>query len=86
MLRIDKILWYLRLSPSRAVAKRTVQQGHIRLNGRRVDRAHTAVRQGDILTIPWQNSAVVLRIIDLPDRRGPLPNAQRCYEILQTNN
>jgi hypothetical protein len=39
-LRIDKLLWFLRLARTRAGAG--LGAGHIRLNGRRVERAHQA--------------------------------------------
>jgi ribosome-associated heat shock protein Hsp15 len=41
-LRIDKLLWFLRLARTRALAQDWAQAGHIRLNGRRVERAHQA--------------------------------------------
>ena len=38
-MRIDKLLWYLRLAKTRSIAQRLVAEGHIRRNGARVDRA-----------------------------------------------
>jgi len=38
--RIDKLLWFLRLAKTRGVAQAMAEEGHIRVNGRRVDRAH----------------------------------------------
>ena len=38
-LRLDKLLWFLRLARTRALAQERVAAGHIRLNGRRVERS-----------------------------------------------
>ncbi|HUD91559.1 RNA-binding S4 domain-containing protein [Sphingobium sp.] len=81
-LRIDKFLWFARLSKSRSTAQKLAEDGHIRLNGRRVDRAHAAVRAGDLITFPHFDNVRVVRVIQLPARRGAAPEAQACYEEL----
>ena len=53
-MRIDKLLWYLRLARSRSIAQGMAEEGHLRLNGRRIDRAHQKVACGDVLTIPMR--------------------------------
>jgi ribosome-associated heat shock protein Hsp15 len=42
-MRIDKLLWFLRLAKTRSVAQAMAEAGHIRVNGRRIDRAHQNV-------------------------------------------
>jgi ribosome-associated heat shock protein Hsp15 len=81
-LRIDKLLWFLRFAGNRAMAKKLASTGHVRLNGRRVERAHMMVRQGDILTIPQGREVHVIRITALPLRRGSAPDALSCFERL----
>ena len=81
-LRIDKFLWFARLSKSRSVAQTLAEDGHIRLNGRRIDRAHAPVRAGDLITFPHPSGVRVVRVVALPSRRGPAPEAQTCYEEL----
>lgn len=83
-LRLDRLLWFLRLSKSRTSAQALCAAGHVRVNGHRVDRAHYAVRAGDIVTLPWGQGARVFRMIALPVRRGPAPEAAACYEELIT--
>jgi ribosome-associated heat shock protein Hsp15 len=83
-LRIDKFLWFVRLARSRALAQKLAEEGHIRLNGRRIERAHAPVRPGDLITLPHGTSARVVRVSALPVRRGPVPEAQACYEEIQT--
>jgi len=85
-LRIDKLLWFLRFAHNRVMARKLAEKGHVRMNGRRIERGHVKVRQGDILTIPQGQLVHVVRIIALPERRSSAAQAQSCYEILQTGN
>jgi ribosome-associated heat shock protein Hsp15 len=57
-------------------------QGHIRLNGRRVDRAHQNVAAGDVLVVPTGRGVRVLQLLALPVRRGPASEAESCYRVL----
>lgn len=81
-MRIDKLLWFLRLVKTRPLAQTMAEEGHMRLNGRRVERAHQKVAVGDILTVPTAGGVRVIEILSLPDRRGPAPEAQSCYRVL----
>ena len=81
-MRIDKLLWFLRLAKTRSLAQAIVAEGHIRLNGRRVDRAHQKITIGDVLVIPLGHGVTVIELVALPTRRGPAPEAQSCYRVL----
>jgi ribosome-associated heat shock protein Hsp15 len=81
-LRIDKLLWFLRFARSRSVAQGMAQQGHVRLNGKRIDKAHQNVSAGDVLTLPLARRVLVIEVLALPERRGPAPEAQSCYRVL----
>jgi ribosome-associated heat shock protein Hsp15 len=81
-LRIDKLLWYLRLAPSRGTAQQWALAGHIRVGGQRVTKAAHAVRSGDVLTLPLFGGVRVISIIALPHRRGPASEARACYSEL----
>ena len=81
-MRIDKLLWYLRLAKTRSIAQAMAEEGHIRLNARRVDRAHQKVAAGDVLTVPLGMGVRVIELIALPHRRGPASEAQSCYRVL----
>lgn len=83
-MRIDKLLWYLRLAKTRNIAQSMVEEGHIRLNGRRIDRAHQKIAPGDVLVIPLGKAVKVMEIVALPHRRGPATEAQSCYKWLDT--
>jgi ribosome-associated heat shock protein Hsp15 len=81
-LRIDKLLWYLRLTKSRERAQAKIAEGHIRVDGRRVERASMAVRAGAVIVLPISGEVTVVRVDRLPQRRGPAPEAQAHYTLL----
>jgi ribosome-associated heat shock protein Hsp15 len=81
-MRIDKLLWFLRLARTRSAAQAMAASGHLRINGRRVERAHQKVVAGDCLTVPVHGAVRVLRIGNLPQRRGCATEARACYEEL----
>ncbi|HMN52607.1 MAG TPA: RNA-binding S4 domain-containing protein [Sphingopyxis sp.] len=82
-IRLDKLLWYLRFARSRGLAQAMVAAGHIRLDGRRVTRPSAAVHAGATLVLPLGERIEVIRLLALPQRRGPAPEAQACYLKLE---
>jgi ribosome-associated heat shock protein Hsp15 len=78
-LRLDKFLWFARIVKTRALAQTMAEQGRLRLNGRVVDRAHAAVRVGDVLSFALRGTVRVLRVEALPARRGPPAEARTLY-------
>jgi ribosome-associated heat shock protein Hsp15 len=83
--RIDRFLWHARLAPNRPAAQAMAERAVIRLNGRRVERAHVPVRPGDVLTLPQGGRVLVIRIVQLPVRRGPSAEARLLYERIGTD-
>lgn len=79
---MDKFLWFVRLAKTRSAAQALVEAGHLRLDGRRVERAHACVRIGTVLSLPAPEGARVVRVEALPLRRGPAPEARACYTPL----
>jgi ribosome-associated heat shock protein Hsp15 len=81
-LRIDKFLWFARITKTRALAQRLAEAGHIRIDGRRIDRAHAIVKPGETITLMIHDRIRILRIEALPMRRGPPAEARACYNDL----
>lgn len=81
-MRIDKVLWFLRFAGSRGLAQDWVADGHIRINGRRIERASADVKCGDVLVLPMRTCVKVIEVLTLPERRGPSLEAQGCYRVL----
>ena len=85
-MRLDRFLWWVRLAKTRNAAQAIAADGRLRLDGRPIDRAHAAVRTGNVLTFMCNGRVRVIRIEALPHRRGPAPEAQGCYADLQAAN
>jgi ribosome-associated heat shock protein Hsp15 len=81
-LRIDKMLFFLRLAKSRNLAQGLAEAGHVRINGIRVEKGSALVQQGDVITLPKGDDVLAVRILALPARRGPPAEAQACYQRL----
>ena len=81
-LRVDKFLWFARIAKTRGFAQELVEEGHLRIDRRVVERAHAPVRIGNVLSFPLHGRVRVIRIEALPVRRGPAPEAQACYQDL----
>ncbi len=81
-LRLDRLLWFLRLAPSRNLAQKWVEAGHMRCNGARCEKANKPIYAGDVLTLPMRSHVMTIRILALPAHRGPAAEAQACYQRL----
>jgi ribosome-associated heat shock protein Hsp15 len=81
-LRLDKWLWFARFVKTRSLATRLVVDGRIRVNGAPTQKAHYAVKPGDVLTFPLGSHIRVIKVLALGSRRGPAAEAQSLYEDL----
>jgi ribosome-associated heat shock protein Hsp15 len=77
--RLDKFLFFARFTKTRALAQRIINDGHIRVDGRRVETAHAPLGVGSLIILPLHNTVRVIRVTALPQRRGPAREAQSCY-------
>jgi ribosome-associated heat shock protein Hsp15 len=80
--RFDKLLWFLRFTKTRSLAQGLAEGGHVRINGRRIERSAQRVTEGDILVLPLGAGVLVIEILTLPSRRGPPAEAASCYRVL----
>ncbi len=81
-MRIDRFLFFIRLFKSRTVAQGVIEAGHVRIDGKRVAKPSEEVRVGSVIAFPLRDKVRVLRVLSLPGRRGPAPEARGCYEEL----
>ncbi len=81
-MRIDKWLWYARVTKSRSLAQKLATSGHVRVNRDKISSASKTVRVGDVLTIALERKVLVLKIAALGSRRGPYEEARKLYEDL----
>ncbi|THD38215.1 MAG: RNA-binding S4 domain-containing protein [Sphingomonas sp.] len=86
-MRLDKFLWFARIVKTRSFAQALAERGHLRIDGRPIDRAAAPVRVGNILTFATHLGQVrTIRVEALPIRRGPPSEAQACFQDLQLGN
>jgi len=78
--RIDRFLHCIRLAKSRTLAQSIIAAGHVRIDGKRVVKANDEVRLGSIVALPLHGQVRVLRVLALPNRRGPASEARAAYE------
>jgi ribosome-associated heat shock protein Hsp15 len=80
--RIDRFLFFIRLLKSRTLAQAVVDEGHVRIDGKRVEKSSEEVRVGSVIAMPLHDKVRVLRVLSLPARRGPAAEARACYQEL----
>ncbi|WP_395665390.1 RNA-binding S4 domain-containing protein [Methylocella sp.] len=83
--RLDKWLWFARVTKSRSLAARLVADGHVRVNAKRVDAPAKGVSPGDVLTVSLERQVRVLRVTGVGERRGPFSEAKLLFEELGAN-
>ena len=81
-MRIDLFLHRIRLLKSRSLAQSLIETGYVRIDGKRIEKTAEQVKAGSIVALPLRGEVRILRVLALPDRRGPAPEARACYEEL----
>lgn len=81
-MRIDRFLFFIRLVKSRTLAQGLIEQGYVRIDGKRVEKSSEDVRIGSTIALPLNDKVRVLRVLCLPTRRGPALEARACYDEL----
>jgi len=80
--RIDRFLFFIRLLKSRRLAQEVIEAGHVRIDGKRIEKSSEEVRVGSVVALPLHDKVRILRVLVLPTRRGPASEARACYEEL----
>jgi len=77
---LDRYLHCIRLVKSRTLAQALIEEGRVRIDGKRVAKAAEEVRVGNIVALPLHGQVRVLRVTAIPVRRGPAAEARLAYE------
>jgi ribosome-associated heat shock protein Hsp15 len=85
-MRVDRFLFFIRLAKSRTLAQAVVDEGRVRIDGKRVQKSSEEVRVGSVIALPLRGEVRILRVLTLPARRGPAAEARACYEELTEAN
>lgn len=84
--RIDRWLFFARLAKSRTLAARLVEDGRVRINGRKIEQPSDTVKSGDGVTLTLERGVVVVRVLAPGTRRGPAPEARLLYEDITSSD
>ena len=79
-LRLDIYLYYIRIFKSRSIATKFVLTNRLRISGQVTQKPHKMISIGDVLTITINDNIKILKVLDIPSRRGPYPESLNFYE------
>jgi ribosome-associated heat shock protein Hsp15 len=83
-MRLDVFLWRARFFKARTSATEAIEAKGARIERggqvRRIDKPATPVEVGDVLSFVCPSGQRLVRILSLPDRRGPPKEAALAYE------
>ena len=79
-LRLDIYLYYIRLFKSRSIATKFVLTNRLRIAGQVTQKPHRMISVGDVLTMTINDNIKILKVLDIPSRRGPYPESLNFYE------
>jgi ribosome-associated heat shock protein Hsp15 len=80
--RIDKWLWFARITKTRSMAAALVGGGALRVNRQKITKPSHQVAPGDILTLAVGGRVQVVKVLDVGIRRGPAAKARLLYQDL----
>ena len=79
-LRLDIYLYYIRIFKSRSMATKFVLTNRLRISGQVTQKPHKMISVGDVLTMTINDNIKILKVLDIPSRRGPYPESLNFYE------
>ena len=79
-IRLDIYLYYIRIFKSRSIATKFVSTNRLRISGQVTQKPHKMISIGDVLTISINDNIKILKVLDIPNRRGPYSESLHFYE------
>ena len=79
-IRLDIYLYYIRIFKSRSIATKFVLTNRLRISGQATQKPHKLISTGDVLTMTINDNIKILKVLDIPIRRGPYSEALNFYE------
>ena len=79
-IRLDIYLYYIRIFKSRSIATKFVLSNRLRISGQVSQKPHKMISVGDVLTMTINDNIKVLKVLDIPNRRGPYSESLNFYE------
>ncbi len=89
-MRLDIFLWRARFFKTRSAAADAVESTGVRIERdgqvRRIDKPAATVTPLDLLSFRAPSGPRLIRVLSLPERRGPPREAAACYENASTTD
>ena len=82
VIRLDIYLYYIRIFKSRSTATKFVSTNRLRISGQITQKPHKMISIGDVLTLTINDNIKILKVLDIPNRRGPYSESLNFYEDL----
>ena len=79
-IRLDLYLFYIRIFKSRNLATKFITSNRLRISGQVTQKPHKLISVGDVLSLSIQDHVKILKVVDIPKRRGPFSEALNYYE------
>jgi ribosome-associated heat shock protein Hsp15 len=79
-IRLDLYLFYIRIFKSRNLATKFIISNRLRISGQVTQKPHKLISIGDVLSLPIHDYVKILKVVDIPKRRGPFSEALNYYE------
>ena len=79
-LRLDIYLYYIRIFKSRSLATKYILSNRLRISGQVTQKPHKMISIGDVLSMTIRGNVKILKILDIPNRRGPYSESLNFYE------
>ena len=79
-IRLDQLLYYLRLFKTRGIATIAIEKGSCKVNNFLVKKKNKAISIGDVVYIKNEKVTKQIKILKIPLRRGPFKEAKIHYE------
>ena len=79
-LRLDIYLYYIRIFKSRSIATKFVLTNRLRISGQVTQKPHKMISVGDVLIMTINDNIKILKVLDIPSRRGPFLESLNFYE------
>ena len=79
-IRVDIYLYYIRIFKSRSIATKFVSTNRLRISDQVTQKPHKMVSIGDVLSITINDNIKILKVLDIPKRRGPYSESLNFYE------
>ena len=79
-LRLDTYLYYIRIFKSRSIATKFVLTNRLRISGQVTQKPHRMISIGDVLTMTINDNIKILKVLDIPNRRGSYSESLNFYE------